>query len=222
MRDFMAWPSELLRSLPDALTDAEGSLLEPLGVAIHALDLGHVRLGASVAVVGCGPIGLLLTAVLRAAGAGSVAAFDPLPHRLEAAARSGASTVADPVRARSLITHRDLADEGVDVAFEMAGTSEAVQLAMAMVRPGGRVVLGGIPSDDQTTFQASVARRKGLTIAMVRRMNEVYPRAINLAAEQRVDLTHLVTHRFPLERASDAFAAAAQRIGLKVIIEPGT
>ena len=222
MRDFMAWPSELLRSLPDALTDAEGSLLEPLGVAIHALDLGHVRLGASVAVVGCGPIGLLLTAVLRAAGAGSVAAFDPLPHRLEAAARSGASTVADPVRARSLITHRDLADEGVDVAFEMAGTSEAVQLAMAMVRPGGRVVLGGIPSDDQTTFQASVARRKGLTIAMVRRMNEVYPRAINLAAEKRVDLTHLVTHRFPLERASDAFAAAAQRIGLKVIIEPGT
>ena len=222
MRDFMAWPSELLRSLPDALTDAEGSLLEPLGVAIHALDLGHVRLGASVAVVGCGPIGLLLTAVLRAAGAGSVAAFDPLPHRLEPAARSGASTVADPVRARSLITHRDLADEGVDVAFEMAGTSEAVQLAMAMVRPGGRVVLGGIPSDDQTTFQASVARRKGLTIAMVRRMNEVYPRAINLAAEKRVDLTHLVTHRFPLERASDAFAAAAQRIGLKVIIEPGT
>jgi len=218
MRDFMAWPSELLHSLPDALTDAEGSLLEPLGVAIHALDLGHVRLGASVAVVGCGPIGLLLTVVLRAAGVGSVAAFDPLPHRLEAAARLGADVVTDPVR----VTRRDLADEGVDVAFEMAGTSEAVQLAMAMVRPGGRVVLGGIPSDDRTTFQASVARRKGLTIAMVRRMNEVYPRAINLAAEKRVDLARLVTHRFPLEKAPEAFAAAAQRVGLKVIIEPGT
>jgi L-iditol 2-dehydrogenase len=222
MRDFMTWPSELLRALPDALTDAEGSLLEPLGVAIHALDLGHVRLGASVVVVGCGPIGLLLVQVLRAAGVGSVAAFDPLPHRLEAAARLGANVFADPILASSLITHRDLTDEGVDVAFEMAGTSEAVQLAMAMVRPGGRVVLGGIPSDDQTTFQASVARRKGLTIAMVRRMNEVYPRAISLAAEQRVDLTQLVTHRFPLREAPDAFAAAAQRIGLKVIIEPGT
>jgi L-iditol 2-dehydrogenase len=191
-------------------------------VAIHALDLGHVRLGASVAVVGCGPIGLLLVQVLQAAGVGLVAAFDPLPHRLEAAARLGANVVADPIRASSLITHRDLTDEGLDVAFEMAGTSEAVQLAMAMVRPGGRVVLGGIPSDDQTTFQASVARRKGLTIAMVRRMNEVYPRAISLAAEQRVDLTQLVTHRFPLGEAPDAFAAAAQRIGLKVIIEPGT
>jgi L-iditol 2-dehydrogenase len=222
MRDFMTWPSELLRALPDTLTDAEGSLLEPLGVAIHALDLGHVRLGASVAVVGCGPIGLLLVQVLRAAGAGSVAAFDVLPHRLEAAGRFGASAIADNARARSLITRGDLADEGVDVAFEMAGTSEAVQLAMAVVRPGGRVVLGGIPSDDQTTFQASVARRKGLTIAMVRRMNEVYPRAITLAAEKRVDLTHLVTHRFPLEKAPDAFTAAARRIGLKVVIEPGT
>ena len=222
MRDFMAWPSELLHSLPDGLTDAEGSLLEPLGVAIHALDLGHVRLGASAAVVGCGPIGLLLTAVLRAAGAGSVAAFDPLSHRLEAATRLGADVVADPGRASSLIASGGLTDEGVDVAFEMAGTSEAVQLAMAMARPGGRVVLGGIPSDDQTTFQASMARRKGLTIAMVRRMKEVYPRAIRLAADKRVDLTHLVTHRFPLEKAPDAFAAAAQRIGLKVIIEPGT
>jgi L-iditol 2-dehydrogenase len=151
-----------------------------------------------------------------------VPAFDPLPHRLEAATRLGADVVADPGRASSLIASGGLTDEGVDVAFEMAGTSEAVQLAMAMARPGGRVVLGGIPSDDQTTFQASVARRKGLTIAMVRRMKEVYPRAISLAADKRVDLTHLVTHRFPLEKAPDAFAAAAQRIGLKVIIEPGT
>jgi L-iditol 2-dehydrogenase len=221
MRDFMTWPSELLRPLPDALSGAEGSLLEPLGVAIHALDLGHVRLGASVAVVGCGPIGLLLIQVLRAAGAGSVAAVEPLPHRLEASARFGADVVTDPSQASRLIAHRDLNDEGVDVAFEMAGTSEAVQLAMDMTRPGGRVVLGGIPSDDKTTFQASVARRKGLTIAMVRRMKEVYPRAINLAAQKQVDLTHLVTHRFPLDKAADAFAAAAQRIGLKVIIEPG-
>jgi L-iditol 2-dehydrogenase len=222
MRDFMTWPSELLHPLPDALTDAEGSLLEPLGVAIHALDLGHVRLGASVAVVGCGPIGLLLVQVLRAAGAGTVTAVDRLPHRREAAARLGAEVVTDPTQASNLVIRHELTDEGVDVAFEMAGTSEAVQLAMAMSRPGGRVVLGGIPSDDQTTFQASVARRKGLTIAMVRRMKEVYPRATSLAAEHRVDLASLVTHSFPLEKAAEAFGAAAQRVGLKVIIEPGS
>ena len=68
MREFMAWPDHLLYGLPDGVSDAGGAVLEPLGVAIHALDLGHVRLGAAAAVIGCGPIGLLLTQVLRAAG----------------------------------------------------------------------------------------------------------------------------------------------------------
>src|SRR5438477_6581856 len=91
MREFMAWPDHLLHHLPDGITDAGGAVLEPLGVAIHALDLGHVRLGAAVAVVGCGPIGLLLTQVLRVAGAGPVPAFDPLPPRRAAAVRRSAA-----------------------------------------------------------------------------------------------------------------------------------
>ena len=66
----------------------------------------------------------------------------------------------------------------------------------------------------------TVARRKGLTIAMVRRMNEVYPRAISLAAEQRVDLSGLITARYPLEKAAEAFGSAAARTDLKVILEP--
>jgi L-iditol 2-dehydrogenase len=222
LREFMTWPSDLLHPLPDALTDADGAVLEPLGVAIHALDLGHVRLGASVAVVGCGPIGLLLVQVLRAAGAGLVTAFDLLAHRRDAAVRFGAEVAAHPAEAPSLIARREVTGEGADVAFEMAGTNDAVGVAMAMTRPGGRVVLGGIPGDDKTTFQASMARRKGLTIAMARRMKDVYPRAINLAAQKRVDLAPLVTHRFPLGKAPDAFRAAAQRVGLKVIVEPGT
>ena len=74
------------------------------------------------------------------------------------------------------------------MAFEAAGNDEGVALAMASVRPGGRVVLAGIPGDDAISFGASLARRKGLTIAMVRRMNEVYPRAISLAERKVVDL----------------------------------
>lgn len=220
MRELMTWPPELLYPLPDSLTDADGAVLEPLGVAIHAFDLGHVQLGAWVAVAGLGPIGLLLVQVLRAAGAGWIAGFDPLPHRREAAQRLGADMAADPAAAGSAEGLADLAGGGVDVAFEMAGTSEAVQLAMSLTRAGGRVVLGGIPGDDQTTFRASTARRKGLTIAMVRRMNDVYPRAMALAAAGRVDLGAVVTDRYPLAKSPEAFTAAAARHGLKVIVEP--
>ena len=170
LREFLAWPTSLLHPLPDALSDDDGALLEPLGVALHALDLGHLRLGQSAAVIGCGPIGLMLIQLLLAGGAGRVVAADPLPHRLRAAARFGAQA-AGP----------EQAGDGVDTAFEAAGTDDAVDAAMTAVRPGGRVVLAGIPSGgDRTSFRASVARRKGLTIAMSRRMNDAYPRAIAL------------------------------------------
>jgi L-iditol 2-dehydrogenase len=93
---YLAWPTARLHPLPEALDDAGGAMLEPLGVAIHATDLGHIRLGASVAVIGCGPIGLLLTQVVRAAGAARVLAADPLPHRRLAAEQRGADAVLDP------------------------------------------------------------------------------------------------------------------------------
>jgi L-iditol 2-dehydrogenase len=216
MRDYLTWPDEQLHHLPAEISDAGGAVLEPLGVAIHAYDLGHLPLAGTATVVGCGPIGLLLIQVLRAAGASSVVAFDPLPHRREAAQRAGADAVADPAGADL----RALTGPGADVAFEIAGTDAGVELAMETTRPGGRVVLGGIPGDDWTRFRASIARRKGLTIAMVRRMNEVYPRAIGLAVAGKVDLDGVVTDRYPLVKAPEAFSAAARRTGLKVIIEP--
>jgi len=209
LREYLTWPARLLYPLPDALPDAAGALLEPLGVALHAADLGHLRLGGTAAVIGCGPIGLLLTELLRSAGAARVIAADPLPHRLRAAIDRGAE--ASPLGAGPT-------EAVADVVFEVAGTDVAVDAALTAARPGGRVVLVGIPDGDRTSFRASLARRKGLTIAMSRRMNETYPRAIALASAGRVDLDALVTHRIPLARAPEAFAVAARRDGLKVVV----
>jgi L-iditol 2-dehydrogenase len=212
MRELMAWPTHLLHPLPDQVSDAEGAMLEPLGVAVHALDLGHVPFGATVAVVGCGPIGLLLIQLLRAAGVSRVLAVEPLAHRREAAAKSGADEVVEPTAGVS--------GYGGDVAFEVSGSDDAVRLTFDSVRPGGRVVLAGIPDDDTTTFRASLARRKGLTIAMVRRMNEVYPRAISIVARGVVSLEPLLSLRAPLRDVAVAFSEAERRTGLKAVVMP--
>jgi L-iditol 2-dehydrogenase len=209
LREFMTWPTRLLHPLPDTLPDADGALLEPLGVALHALDLGHLRAAQNAAVVGCGPIGLMLIQLLLASGADRVLAADPLTHRLEAAVRLGAWPLAEAGPAPE-----------VDTAFEVAGTDAAVDAAITAVAPGGRVVLVGIPDGDRTSFRASAARRKGLTIAMSRRMNETYPRAIRLAGSGRVDLAGLVTLSLPLTAAPEAFERAARREGLKVLVCP--
>jgi L-iditol 2-dehydrogenase len=212
LREYVAWPTRALHPLPDAIDATAGAMLEPLGVALHALDLGHVRLASRVAVVGCGPIGLLLIALLRAAGAHVSVAVEPLAHRREAAERAGAEVVLDPA---------DVATgDGVDVAFELAGTDAAVDTAIQLAAPGARVVLAGIPADDRTAFRAAPARRKGLTLALVRRMGDVYPRAIGLVEDGTIDAGALVTHRYPLARVQEAFEAAASRAGLKVLVQP--
>jgi L-iditol 2-dehydrogenase len=206
LRDEVAWPARCLVPLPDTLSAAAGALLEPLGVAIHAVDLGHVRAGASVGIFGCGPIGLLVLQVAHAAGAADIWVTEPLPHRL-AAARGFGGLEWTPGRE-------------VDVTFECAGVDAALDDAIAAARPGGRVVLVGIPDDDRTSFTASIARRKGLSLVFSRRMKHTYPRAIRLVETGRVDVESLVTHRFPLEQAPAAFALAQRREGLKVIVEP--
>ena len=171
---------------------------------------------------GCGPIGLLVVQLARQLAAGAVVATDPLPHRRQAALHAGADQAWDPAEDAALAGIGAVTGGlGVDVAFEVAGNQAAVDTAVAAVRPGGRVVVVGIPDDGRTTFEASPARRKGLTIVLVRRMNEAYPRAIRMVTRGTVDLHALVSDWYPLEQAPSALAAAAGRAGLKTVVEPG-
>jgi L-iditol 2-dehydrogenase len=215
LRSLLAWPERLAHPLPDSISDAEGALLEPLGVALHALDLGHVRPGTSAGVFGCGPIGLLLVRLLSRMGISPLVATDRLAHRVAAAAAGGAT---HPVGAEEA-PGTSLPE--VDTAFEVAGEDSAVAAAIDAVRPGGRVVLVGIPDGDRTSFTASTARRKGLTLLLSRRMESAdLSRAIRLAQSGRIELAPLIDECFPFSRWSAAFDALRQRRGLKVIVEP--
>jgi L-iditol 2-dehydrogenase len=221
LREYVAWPAGCLHTLPDSLSDVEGAMLEPLGVAIHAVDLGQIGAGMTVGVFGCGPIGLLAMQVARASGATNILCTEKLPHRLEAARSLGATAVFQAEGGQEVGEVLEATGgRGLDVAIEASNENAAVEAAIAACKPGGRVVLVGIPDDDRTRFTASIARRKGLTILMARRMKNTYPRAIRLAESSLVDLCRLVTHRFPLSQFDRAFAAAERREGLKVIIEP--
>jgi L-iditol 2-dehydrogenase len=208
LRTLVAWPERLAHLLPESVSDEAAPLLEPLGVALHAVDLGESEPGTTAAVFGCGPIGLLLVQVLRAAGISVEVAADPLPHRAAAARELGAR-------------RSDPADVRVDVAYEAADADGALDAAIAAARPGGRVVVVGIPDHDRSCFRAAAARRKELTLVLCRRMRASdLARAIVLAETGRLELASLVSARYRLEEGPQAFRDLVERRGLKVVVQP--
>ena len=135
----------LAHPLPDRLSNAEGALLEPLGVALHAVDLGHVQPGSTAGVFGCGPTRTAARPGVAGRGGETIVASDPLPHRGAAAVTAGAT-----------LDRRE-----VDVAFEVAGDDAALADAIAASRPGGRVVLVGIPDGDADELHGVDGTEKG-------------------------------------------------------------
>ncbi len=195
--------------IPDEISDGGGTLLETLGVAIHALDLAKLKVAKSVAVIGCGPVGLLILRLAVLSGASAVYAMDPLAWRTELAKTWGATEAWTVKSGEALSKLRDATQgRGVDVVIEAAWADDSVDHAMDMAAYGGRVVLVGIPPDDKAGFTHSMARRKGLTIMMARRMKHTYPRAIQLASGDHPDvsLDELISEYVALSNTGEAFA----------------
>jgi L-iditol 2-dehydrogenase len=223
LSQWMVIPGRCCFPVPESIGDAEAALLEPLGVALHAVDLAKLRAARSVAILGAGSIGLFILQVARLSGADPIFVTDKFPWRLKVARQLGARVIncdrEDPV-AR---VQKETGARGVDVVIEAAWADESVQQAAEMAGPGGRVVLVGIPaaSSDRMTMKASTARRKGLTVKFCRRMKHTYPRAIRLVEGGRISFHGLVSHRFPLSRADEAFAlnAAYRDQVVKTVIE---
>jgi len=211
-------PKKQVVPLPKALTPLDAAMLEPLGVAIHAVDLAKPRLMEPVVVLGAGPIGLLILQVLKTAGAGAVDVVEPLEHRRKAAldlgARAAFASVADFVAGDG--------EGGRPLVVEATNSPLAFRDAALAARIGGRVVLAGIPDGNSYILPPADARRRGLKIKFVRRMGDDYPRAIDLVASQRVNVRAVVTHEAPLADAPDLFKALAEsRPGyLKAILLP--
>ena len=214
-------PAANCHRIPDSIDDAGAALLETLGVAIHATNLAHLTAGG-VAILGAGPIGLSIAQMVRANGGSPVFVTDRLPHRLALAERWGATPIHIDEGDPTAVIHDAMAGRGVDVVIEAAWAGDAVRQAADIVRPGGRLVLVGIPDDDTLNMPHGTARRKGLTIRMARRMKHTYPLAIDLMQRGVIDLSDLVSHRFPLEQTPEAFELndAYRDDVVKVIIEP--
>jgi 2-desacetyl-2-hydroxyethyl bacteriochlorophyllide A dehydrogenase len=207
------WP------VADAVADDAAVLTEPLAVVVRAVNRGTPRAGETAAVVGAGTLGLLGLQVLRAADARvlvvsrSARRFD-LARELGAAATHAVADGPLDAAARGFSGR-----EGVDLVVETAGTAEAVNHALALVRPGGRVVLTGLPHETTTLSFFPVVRHEITILGSMIYQGE-FPQALRLLEAGRVRTGALLTHRFELDAIDAAFAAHRRPESIKVTVVP--
>ena len=210
-REFVNLPVSNLLAIPHELSLEAATLVEPLAIAIHSLNLARMHLGETAAVFGAGPIGLLTIASLKTAGAGRIWAVEPVVHRREMALRMGADAALDPRQvdpAGQILS--DTGGRGVDCTFDCAAKEHTTNQAICAARNGGRVLITGIHSEVRVPFEVSPMRRKELTIFNVRRSNHEPEAALEMLTSQIRRFAPLVTHVRPLERIGEAFSIAGE------------
>lgn len=200
MPDFTCFP------VTGKMNPVQAALIEPLTIGVYTVKLAQIQnKAATVGIFGAGPIGLSVLFKLIADGIEDITMIEPLEYRLNKAQEIGAKhlvnaefeNVEDIVKSQ----HELL----LDVAFEASGTQEAVTNAVKILKPGGKLVLVGIPPAAQYTFNMDLMRRKELTVINVRRQNHCVEEAIELVISGKIDVEKMVTHHFTLEETPEAF-----------------
>ena len=217
--EFILMPEDNCFPVPD-LTAVQRVLVEPLSIAIHAIQLAHTHDTHTIGILGCGTIGLSALLAAQAMGIEKTYMTDPVPERILAADREDATWTADPSVENVQESILSLEPLGLDVVFECCGSQQAVDTAIDVLKPGGVLAIIGIPESGKIDFDPHKLRRKELTVVNVRRQNECIAGAVNLIRTEDVKLDFMATHTFQLDQVQEAFEMAADyRDGiLKAII----
>lgn len=211
LRDYAVVPSHNVVPLPDDVDYATATIVEPLAVLLHSVELARLQVGETVAVMGAGPIGLLAVATAKLAGASRIVVADRIQHRLDIARKLGADEAVNIERASVRDAVFDLTGgKGAHVVFEGAGKAESINNAIASARRGGRVVIIGIPSEHRVAVDLWQAMHSELSIYVQKRSNGNDRDALDILRRGEIDAGLLITHRFSLEDGARAFQTVAE------------
>lgn len=209
--------------LPDDVSFAEASFLEPLNTVLKGVQVAGAAEGETALVVGQGPIGLLFTQALRERGV-EVVGSDPLPFRRAMAARFGAAPVDPAVENPADVCRAGTSGRGADLAVLAVASTAAAAGALAAVRPGGRLLLFAQTQlgDPLTVDAGEIGVLEKRLLGAYSADIDLQPEAARLLFSRRIQVAPLITHRFPLAGIAEAIdmASAPRADSLKVIVEP--
>jgi L-iditol 2-dehydrogenase len=205
LAELLVMPERNCHLLPAGMNPVLGVVAEPLSIGLWAVALaGRIEV-RTVAILGAGPIGLSVLLGARVKGARAIYVTEKIKARLAAAKKAGADWTGSPVRTDVAAEILRLEPLGPDIVFECCGKQEALDQAIRILKPGGTLVVVGIPVEERISFDSSKLRRKEIRVQSVRRQNGCLEKALGLLAGGTINADFMATHTFPLDRVQDAF-----------------
>lgn len=221
LTDYLIMPESSCYTVPADLDYEKAALIEPLSIGVYAVRQSIPMKGAKVGILGFGPIGMSVMLAAMAEGAAKVFVTDKIDARLAIARKCGAYSVTNVNHENEI--QQITRDEPLllDVIFECCGQQEAFDNAFHLLKPGGKLMLVGIPEFDRWSFSVDLGRRKEINIQHVRRQNDCVEDAIEMVSSGKINISDMPTHRFKLDDSKKAFdMVAGYRDGvMKAMIE---
>ncbi|GAM37715.1 hypothetical protein TCE0_026f07855 [Talaromyces pinophilus] len=216
-------PAECCYKLPPHISLRDGTLIEPLSVAVHSCRLAGDMQEKSVVIFGAGPVGLLCAAVSRAFGASTVIVVDVVPSRLRSAPKHGATHT---YHAKSQSPEQNATDLmkieglklGADIVLDATGAESCMKCGFFVLTPGGTFVQVGLGRPDPSLPVGQICDKEIVFKGSFRYGPGDFRTAIGLLQTNRIRLDGLITHEFPFSKAEEAFQNVASRAGIKSVI----
>ena len=206
LSEYIIMPSFTCYPVTGRMNPVQAALIEPFTIGVYSVRQAQLPdINVSTVIFGAGPIGLSILLKLKAGGVVNTGIVEPLGYRLKKAGEMGAGYLINPDKddvEKKVVEREKLL---VDVVFEASGKQDAVDNAIRILKPGGKLILVGIPPLGQFTFDMDFMRRKELTVINIRRQNQAVDEAIELVAGGKVDVEKMVTHHFTLDKTLQAF-----------------
>ncbi len=220
MREFINVKAERVHVLPDNVTYEEGATVEPLSVAVYAVEQSGFQLGQNAAIIGAGPIGLMIIQVLRNAGANKIYVIEPVESKQKIVMEVGADKVFLPKAWNKIVRLTDKL--GPDHVYECVGLSSTFTTSLQLIKKGGNVTLIGMHAKILEIKNILLMTTNNISVRGVYGYNhDIFKTAINLYAQKKIRVDPLITNRIRLEQVPEMFKVLGNppHDELKVIVD---
>lgn len=209
LAEYIVMPENSCFPLPDNLSPDHGALSEPLSIGIYSVKKAGDVKGLKAGILGFGPIGMSVMLALKAKGVEVIYVTDKIDERLAIATREKAFCTSNPLKEDIEQKIREKEPLGLDVVFECCGQQEAIDQAVEIMKPGGKIMVVGIPEFDRWSLNVENTRRREIMIQFIRRQVDCTEDSIELMQQGIINAGNMVTHRFSFDKTQEAFDLVA-------------